>query len=121
MLNISQIVQTVKGIVETRIGLVKEEIQDEFLGILSRIILLTVIGSLLLLVFLFLSLSLAFFLSQVTKSPYMGFLIVALIYFLIVLVMFLSKDSLQIQEKTEDLLKRFIFKRKKNRDQNNDE
>ncbi|SEG28364.1 phage holin family protein [Algoriphagus boritolerans] len=121
MLNISEIVQTVKGIVETRIGLVKEEIQDEFLGILSRIILLTVIGSLLLLVFLFLSLSLAFFLSQVTKSPYMGFLIVALIYFLIVLVMFLSKDSLQIQEKTEGLLKRFIFKRKINEDQNNDE
>lgn len=121
MLNISEIVQTVKGIVETRIGLVKQEIQDEFVGILSRIILLTVIGGLLLLVFLFLSLSLAFFLSQVTKSPYMGFLIVALMYFLIVLVMFLSKDSLQIQKKTEELLKSFIFQMKKNREQNENE
>jgi CHASE3 domain sensor protein len=115
MFKISEIVQTVKGIIETRIGLVKQEIQDEFVGILSRIILLTVMGSLLLLVFLFLSISLAFFLSQLTKSPYMGFLIVALIYLLIVLVMFLTRDSLQIQERIEGVLKNFILKIKKNR------
>jgi hypothetical protein len=109
MLKISEIVQTIKGIVEARIGLVKQEIQDEFVGILSRLILLIVIGSMLLLVFLFLSLSLAFFLSQVTKSPYLGFLIVALMYFLIVLVLVLSRDSLKIQEKIQGILKEFIF------------
>jgi hypothetical protein len=109
MLKISEIVQTIKGIVEARIGLVRQEIQDEFVGILSRLILLIVIGSMLLLVFLFLSLSLAFFLSQVTKSPYLGFLIVALMYFLVVLVLVLSRDSLKIQEKIQGLLKEFIF------------
>ena len=109
MLKISEIVQTIKGIVEARIGLVRQEIQDEFVGILSRLILLIVIGSMLLLVFLFLSLSLAFFLSQVTKSPYLGFLIVALMYFLIVLVLVLSRDSLKIQEKIQSVLKEFIF------------
>lgn len=121
MLKISEIVQTVKGIIETRIGLVKQEIQDEFVGILSRIILLTAIGSMLLLVFLFLSLSLALFLSQVTKSPYMGFLIVALMYFMVVLIMYLTRDSLQIQERTENLLKDFIFKIKKNKEEKDDE
>jgi hypothetical protein len=109
MLKISEIVQTIKGIVEARIGLVRQEIQDEFVGILSRLILLIVIGSMLLLVFLFLSLSLAFFLSQVTKSPYLGFLIVALMYFLVVLVLVLSRDSLKIQEKIQNVLKEFIF------------
>ena len=109
MLKISEIVQTIKGIVEARIGLVRQEIQDEFVGILSRLILLIVIGSMLLLVFLFLSLSLAFFLSQVTKSPYLGFLIVALMYFLIVLVLVLSRDSLKIQENIQNVLKEFIF------------
>ena len=109
MLKIGEIVQTIKGIIETRIGLVKQEIQNEFVGILSRLILLVIIGSMLLLVFLFLSLSLAFFLSQVTKSPYLGFLIVALMYFLVVLVLFLSKDSLKIQEKIQTALKDFIF------------
>lgn len=114
MLKIGEIVQTVKGIIETRIGLVKQEIQDEFVGILSRLILLVIIGSMLLLVFLFLSLSLAFFLSQVTKSPYLGFLIVALMYFLVVLVLFLSRDSLKIQEKINAMLKDFIFRKNTN-------
>lgn len=113
MLKIGEIVQTVKGIIEARIGLIRQEIQDEFVGILSRLILLVIIGSMLLLVFLFLSLSLAFFLSQVTKSPYLGFLIVALMYFLSVLVLFISRDSLKIQEKLQAVLKDFIFQIKK--------
>lgn len=121
MLKINEIVQTVKSIVETRIGLVKQEIQDEFVGILSRLILLTVIGSMLMLVFLFLSLSIAFFLSQLTKSPYLGFLIVALVYFLIVLLMILTRDSFQLQKKTEGYLKNFIFRMKKKQEEKDDE
>lgn len=121
MLKIAEIIQTVRGIIEARIGIVKQEIQDEFVGILSRLILLVAIGSMLLLVFLFLSLSLAFFLSQITKSPYLGFLIVALMYFLIVLVMVLSRDSLRLQQRVEDLLKDFIFKIKSNREEEEDE
>ncbi len=112
MLKIGEIVQTVKGIIEARIGIVKQEIQDEFVGILARLILLVLIGSMLLLVFLFLSLSLAFFLSQITKSPYLGFLIVALLYFLVVLAMILTRDSLRIQQRVELMLKDFIFKAK---------
>ncbi|MDO8965664.1 phage holin family protein [Algoriphagus sp.] len=121
MLKISHIIETVKGIVETRVGLVKQEIQKQFVEILSRIILLILMGSLLLLVFLFLSLSLAFFLSQVTKSPYLGFLIVALIYFMVVILLFQTKDSLQIQKRTEGLLNNFIFKMKRNKNENDDE
>ncbi|MDP2042686.1 MAG: phage holin family protein [Algoriphagus sp.] len=121
MLKISHIIETVKGIVETRVGLVKQEIQKQFVEILSRIILLILMGSLLLLVFLFLSLSLAFFLSQVTKSPYLGFLIVALIYFMVVVLLFQTKDSLQIQKRTEGLLNNFIFKMKRNKNENDDE
>lgn len=121
MLKIAEIIQTVKGIIEARVGIVKQEIQDKFVGILSRLILLIAIGSMLLLVFLFLSLSLAFFLSQVTKSPYLGFLIVALMYFLIVLVMILTRDSLRFQQMVEDLLKDFIFKLKSNREEEDEQ
>lgn len=113
MINVGEIIKTLRGIVEARIGLIKEEIQEEFLGFLSRLILLVIIGSLLLLVFLFLSLSLAFFLSQVTQSPYLGFLIVALIYLLVVLVLYLSRDSLRLRQRTEDTLKNFFSNIKK--------
>lgn len=121
MLKIGEIVQTLKGIVETRIGIVKQEIQNEFVEILSRLILLIVIGSMLLFAFLFLSLSLAFFLSQVTKSPYMGFLIVALIYFLVMLMLILSRDSLRVQDRIENLLKNFIFRMRLKRQQEKEE
>jgi cobalamin biosynthesis protein CobD/CbiB len=121
MLKISHIIETVKGIIETRVGLVKQEIQKQFVEILSRIILVILMGSLLLLVFLFLSLSLAFFLSQVTERPYLGFLIVALMYFMVVILLFVMKDSFQIQQRTEGLLNNFIFKMKRNKNENNDE
>ncbi|GMQ28956.1 phage holin family protein [Algoriphagus confluentis] len=108
MINVGEIIKTLRGIVEARIGLIKEEIQEEFFGFLSRLILLVIIGSLLLLVFLFLSLSLAFFLSQLTQSPYLGFLIVALMYLLTVLVLYLSRDSLKLRQRTEGALKNFF-------------
>ena len=121
MLKIGDIVQTVKGIIEARVGLVKQEIQSEFVGILSRLILLIAIGCMFLLAILFLSLSLAFFLSQVTKSPYLGFLIVALIYFLAVMLMVLSSDSSSMQQRVELMLKNFIFRIKVKREEEDEQ
>lgn len=115
MLNLGEIVQTIKSIVETRIQLIKSEIQDEFVGILSRLILLVIMGSLTLLVLLFLSLSLAFFISQVTQSPYLGFLIVALMYLLIVMILYLTRDSHSIQDQINSSLKNFIFSTKRDK------
>ena len=115
MLKIGEIVQTVKGIVETRISLVKQEIQEEFVGILSKLILLVVMGSMLMLTLLFLSFWLAFFLSRHLQSPHFGFLIVALIYLVLALIIYISRDSLGVQDKVNHSLKGFIFKRKKNR------
>jgi Ca2+/Na+ antiporter len=118
MLNLGEIVQTIKSIVETKVQLIKSEIQDEFVGILSRLILLLIMGSLTLLVLLFMSLSLAFFISQVTQSPYLGFLVVALMYLLVVMVLYLTRDSHSIQNQINSSLKNFIFNPKK---QNEDE
>ncbi len=121
MLKIGEIVQTVKGIIEARVGLVKREIQDEFVEILSRLILLILIGSMLLMFFLFLSFSLAFFLSQVTKSPYLGFLIVALLYLLTAIALVLTRDSSSIQQKVEQTLKNFILKRRLKREEEDEQ
>jgi hypothetical protein len=112
MFNLGEIVQTIKSIIETRIGIIKSEIQDEFVGVLSRLLLLIVLGSLILLVFLFLSLSLAFYISQETQSPYLGFLIVALLYLLAVMILFLTRHAHGVQEQINAFLKGFIFKEK---------
>lgn len=112
MLNLGEIVQTIRSIIETRIGIIKSEIQDEFVGILSRIILLIIMGSLILLVFLFLSLSLAFFISQETQSLSLGFLIVALLYLLAVLVLYLTRHSHGVQNQINSSMKGFVFRGK---------
>lgn len=111
MLKVSEIVQTVKSLIETRINLVKEEVQEEFLGILSRTILLIVLGGLTMLVLLFFSFSLAFYLATYFESPFMGFLIVGLIYLALVLAIYVGRYSPTIQVKVQGRLKNFIFNR----------
>ncbi len=109
MVNFAEIIQTIKTLVETRIELVKSDIQDQLVGMLSRLILLILIGSIGLVSGLFLSLSLAFYISQVTHSPYLGFLIVALCYLVIVVFLYLTKDSIGFQQQVNAFLKQFIF------------
>jgi len=109
MLKIGEIVQTIKDIIETKISLVKLEIQDEFLGIVSRMLLLFFMSAIFLLVLLFFSFSLAFFLSQYTNSPYMGFLLVGLIYLALLVFLYYSRFSKSIQNGVQDVLKVFIF------------
>ncbi|WP_192347298.1 phage holin family protein [Algoriphagus sp. Y33] len=110
MLRIGEIIQTVKGIVETKVDLVKLEIQDQVAGILTRMIFLILMGGSLLLVLLFFSLSLAFFLSQYFESPHMGFLLVGLIYLVILVVLFLLRDHDPTEDKVQKGLKGFIFR-----------
>jgi hypothetical protein len=111
MLNFSEIIQTIKSLVETKIDKAKFEIQDQFVGILSRMILLILMGGIMGLALVFLSLTVAFIISQMTQSPYLGFLVVSLVYILILLILFLTRDSSKLQDKVNSLLKSFIFNR----------
>lgn len=110
MLRIGEIIQTIKGIVETKVDMVKLDIQEQISGILSRLVILILMGGSLLLVLLFLSLSLAFFLSQYFESPHMGFLLVGLLYLLILWILYLIRDNDSTQEKMQKGLKGFIFR-----------
>ncbi|MEB2778786.1 phage holin family protein [Algoriphagus sp. C2-6-M1] len=110
MLKFGEIIQTVKGILETKLDMVKLEIQDQVAGVLTRMIFLILMGGSLLLVLLFLSLSLAFFLSQYFESPYMGFLLVGLLYLAILLILFLLRNHDPTEEKMQSGMRRFIFR-----------
>ncbi len=112
MLKIGEIVETIKGIVETKVELVKFEIQEEFIGIIFRLLLLTFMIAVGLLVLLFFSFSLAFFLSQYTKSPYMGFLLVGGLFLVLLGGLYNSRYSVRLQRGVEVGLRRFIFNRR---------
>lgn len=108
-MNISEISQTIRRLIETRINLVKLEVQDEVMKVASRVILLLVLAGLVLLVFLFFSLSLAFFLSTYFESTYLGFLVVGLLYLLIVLILYWSRYSQGMQRAVKNGMKMFVF------------
>lgn len=112
MLKIGEVIQTLKGLVETKIEMVKRDIQEEIFGILSRVILIVLMGGSLLLFLLFMSLSLAFYLSQYFGTPFMGFFLVGILYLVIMLILYVTKESDSIQNKMQLTLSNFILKSK---------
>ena len=119
MLKVGEIVQTVKGLVETKVDLMKLELQEEFLGVIARLILLVMIGSMLLLALLFFSLALAFYLSSVTGHPFMGFLIVGLIFLLVLFGLFYVRYSPAVQKRIQLALRNFILRNRKDSEDEN--
>ncbi len=112
MFKLGEIVGTVKGIVETKLELLKNDIQEEFIGIIFRFLLLIFMISLGLLVILFFSFSLAFFLSQYTNSPYMGFLLVGALYLVLFGIVYYVRYSERVQRGSEIALRRFVFNKR---------
>lgn len=113
MLNISEIIQTIKQLIDVRVQLVKDEISEQFASVLSRIFLLLMMATVSVMVLLFASFSLAFYLSELMYSTYKGFLYVALLYLLVFVLIYFLKDAKSIVESFQKFLKHFIFRGKR--------
>ncbi|WP_026235591.1 phage holin family protein [Echinicola pacifica] len=119
MLNISEIINTVKKLIEVRIQVLKNELQEEMSSIITRVAILSMMVIVAVLILLFGSIALAFYFAEITYSNSLGFLYVGLIYVGILLLLYISKDSKTIQGNVGTVLNTFLFFRKKNK--NNDE
>jgi RsiW-degrading membrane proteinase PrsW (M82 family) len=113
MLNVSEIIQTIKQLIEVRIQLVKDEVNDQISNFLTRIFLLVVMGTVSVMVLFFASFSLAFYLSALVQSTSQGFLYVALIYLLLLVVLYFIKDSLSVGNGFKEVINAFLFSAKK--------
>ena len=109
MSNISEILSTIKDLINVRLEMIQEAIQQRISTFIIRLITLVVMGIVTLFVLLFASLSLAFYLSEVSHSIYMGFLYVTGIYILIFLVLYIIRNSLRLRTSLQDSVNRFIF------------
>lgn len=89
------IIDQLKEYVETRLKLAKYEAIDKSTSILAGLITDVIIAVSLLLTFLFLSFSLAFYLSNLLHSYWAGFGCMAILYLLIAIGIILAKDKLQ--------------------------
>jgi uncharacterized membrane protein YqjE len=113
MLNISEMIQTIKQLVDVRVQLIQDEISEQLSSFLTRIFLLLLMATVSVMVLLFASFSLAFYLSELMYSTYKGFLYVALIYLLVFVFIYFLKDAKSIVDSFQKFLRNFIFSRKK--------
>lgn len=109
MLNISEIIQTVKQLIDLRLQLVKDEINETVAGIMARIFLLLLMMTVFVMTLLFASFSLAFYLSEKMYSTYKGFMYVGLLYLLVFILIYFLKDSRGILTSFQAFLKNFVF------------
>jgi lipopolysaccharide export LptBFGC system permease protein LptF len=109
MLNISEIIQTVKQLIDVRLQIVKDEINETIAGIMARIFLLLIMMTVSVMMLLFASFSLAFYLSEKMYSTYKGFMYVGLIYLLVFILIYFLKDSKGIIASSQAFLKNFVF------------
>ena len=109
MLNIGEIIQTVKSMVENKIELVKLDIHEQISGFVSRFLVWFLICSIALMVLLFFSLGFAFYLNEVMASTFKGFLIVGGFYFLGVLLFAFSNVFNGAQRSIQKSIKSFVF------------
>lgn len=91
--DIEEIVEELKSYVNTSIELYKLKTTEKGAEIAAAAIINLVMGALICMILLFFSLALAFFLSEYFDKMYMGFLIVAGIYALSAIVIYVSKDK----------------------------
>lgn len=93
LLGLDKIIESLQKLLEVRIAMIREEIEQKIAEKLSKVLpILLIVASLTLLV-LFASLTLSFYLTEVLNSYVYGFGIVALFYLLLTIIFFLLKDS----------------------------
>lgn len=110
MFNVSEIVKTIKELIEVRFQIVRDGIQEKISAILTRFFLLILMTTIGFLVVIFASISLAFYLSELTYSTYKGFLYVGLIYLLILMFILLIRSSKRLLVRIQDFFITLIFK-----------
>lgn len=93
LLGLDKIIESLQKLLEVRIAMVKEEIEEKVAETLAKILPLFLVLISLTLLILFGSLTLAFYLTEVVDSYIYGFGIVALGYLLLTVIFYLLKDS----------------------------
>lgn len=109
MMNLSEILETVKKLVELRIKIAFNKITNDISTIVIRVVVLIMMVLASMFVLLFSSISLAFYFGELLDSVYLGFLSVGGIYLLLLLILYLIRNTLSFQTRLKGSLTKFIF------------
>ena len=109
MLNMTEIITTIKRLIAVRLKMIKSEIMDALGLVIARIVMLVSMVMAAMFVLLVGSIALAFYFSEIYESSYIGFLLLTGIYFLIFLLLFIVRNSPPLQRGLQNTLSKFVF------------
>jgi lysylphosphatidylglycerol synthetase-like protein (DUF2156 family) len=108
LLGLDKIIESLQKLLEVRIAMIRTEIEEKVAEKLAKVLPLLLVMASLSLLILFASLTLAFYLTEITESYVYGFGIVALGYLLLTIVFYLMKDSKLIKKVLSDSINKPI-------------
>lgn len=88
-----ELLEKIKEYIDTRIKLSKLILIEKGSSVFADLITTLIVALFLIVAFLFISIALGFYISELIGNSYAGFFIVGLFYFLIALIVFLMKDK----------------------------
>lgn len=97
-LNVYGFLESVSGLARAKSGLIKAQIKNEATAVISKVIIVVIIGFTFVFFLLFASLTLSTYLNVALDSRYLGYGVVALLYLLIVIILFLIKNIRSLRE-----------------------
>jgi uncharacterized membrane protein YqjE len=93
ILGVDKIMHSIQGIIETRLAMIKEEIEEEVKSSLAKAIPLLFMMFSIFLFILFGSITLGLYLTMVTENSILGFGIVAAIYLVLGIIFYLIRNN----------------------------
>ncbi len=106
LLGVEKLIDTIQKIIELRISMIKEEIEEKVSSTLAKLLPLLLFLFCVISLILFASFTLAFYFAQELNSMVKGFGLVSLIYLVLSIIFFLMKDNKNVIEKFKSEIKK---------------
>ena len=113
MFSIDRWIENFEGFLEAKLDLIKYDIKELFVSLLTKSIFYIGIGFFGLVGFIFLNFGLAYLLNHFLENEFAGFFILSIIYFLITLIFYLNRDNQSIKENIELSIRASMQQQKK--------
>jgi len=113
MFSIDRWIENFEGFLEAKLDLIKYDIKELFVSLLTKSIFYIGIGFFGLVGFIFLNFVLAYLLNHFLENEFAGFFILSIIYFLITLIFYLNRDNQSIKENIELSIRASMQQQKK--------
>lgn len=114
LLKLDSLFESVSAYIEARIALIKLEIKEEIAGVMARAMMALMLLFTFSMFFLFLNLGIALYLNGLfPEYPYLGFIIVAVFYLLVLLILIVLKKTIGLDKIIEDKVADILQKKEK--------